>query len=108
MRYPKEVRRVIADRLRKADKSNPLSIVECIQPEGPFTGEEMMKMFDVLADLIEPEPEELPCSVLSVRYNDDLGTYCVELICGHDLETRDRPERCVNFCPTCGGRVMWK
>ena len=102
----REERREIAERIRSCDKTQPFALLSCIFPGGPYTGEMMMRTFDKLADLIEPEPERT-CKIVSEHYYDDYDQYETELSCGHIIDTHDKLELCVSFCPRCGAKVMW-
>lgn len=102
-----EERIEVATRLRDVDQYHPFALLDCIYPGGPYTGEMMMRALGKLADLIEQEPESA-CRVLLQHYSDIYGSYYVEMSCGCRLETRDKPELCLNFCPKCGLKVVFQ
>lgn len=105
----REERREIAARLRgaKGDSScfYPLVLHMMIWPQST-TFVDTRQLLNRLADLIEPEPERT-CKIVSEHYYDDYDQYETELSCGHIIDTHDKLELCISFCPKCGAKVMW-
>ena len=109
MKINNDERREVAARLREVRSVPEWATTACCIAEliGEYDyplWDSSKQLFDLLADLIEPEPEHT-CQIESCEEFDERGIWAIELSCGHaDVYCVMQP----NYCSCCGAKVVEK